>query len=733
MSGFDIGAVSWSQQRSTDLEGETPYLERHAAQAKFYEFLRTFQTETEGQQSSEVYKYSDALIKDKSRLRVDLQDVKLFDPDLGACLQRAPTEYLPLLEAAARERVQRGDKLEEDAVQVPSDLQVFLHSTAQFGPASMRELMSSHVSQLVMMPGIVTHAATRKHKATYVRMECKTCHTVRTVTCKPGFGGAMIPRTCDAATVGGQGNTCGQDPFIILPAKTQYVDQQQLKLQERPEEVPTGELPQSMTLIVDRHLVGKISPGTRVTVIGIYSIYQSKEAKNRDGKGGVAIKQPYLRVVGLEEDIEGDSHNSPTFTMEEEAAFKAFAAQPNVHEQIFSKVAPNIFGHADIKKAVACLLFGGSRKRMPDATARRGDINVLLMGDPSTAKSQFLKFAAKTAPISVYTSGKGSSAAGLTATVVKDNSGEFFLEGGAMVLADNGVVCIDEFDKMRPEDRVAIHEAMEQQTISIAKAGITTMLKSRTSVLAAANPPSGRYDDMKTAQENIDLQTTILSRFDLIFIVKDERSMERDKRIAQHVIQVHRDAGSAPEADEEDKKAEEFLKRYLEYCRVKCSPRLTPRAATTLVTEYVEIRDEVRTSAQTGGGDLPAVPITVRQLEAVVRISESLARMQLQVDVTENHVQQAMDLFKTSTMDAVRSGATEGMVFTEEQKGEMHNVRVQIKRRVSIGGFVSEAHLVEELVRMGMDGSLVRRALCYLVQQGEFEYKKERRLVHRLQ
>ncbi|DBB06454.1 hypothetical protein WJX77_000661 [Trebouxia sp. C0004] len=732
MSGFDAGWVAYSNQSRPGADDEVPYLEKHAAQAKFHEFLRTFQTDTEGQQSSEVYKYSDALIKDKSRLRVDLQDVKLFDPDLGACLQRSPAEYLPLLEAAALERIQRSDR-QDGENQAPSDLQVFLHSSAQFGPSSMRELMSSHVSQLVMIPGIVTHAATRKHKATYITLECKTCHTIKTVTCKPGVGGAMIPRMCDAATLGGEGNTCGQDPFIILPSRSKYVDQQQLKLQERPEAVPTGELPQSMTLIVDRHLVGKISPGTRVSAIGIYSIYQTKDAKSKDGKGGIAIKQPYLRVVGLEQDIEGDAHNSPTFTMEEEAEFKAYAAQPNLHERIFAKIAPNIFGHADIKKAVACLLFGGARKRMPDGTARRGDINVLLMGDPSTAKSQFLKFAAKTAPISVYTSGKGSSAAGLTATVVKDNSGEFFLEGGAMVLADNGVVCIDEFDKMRPEDRVAIHEAMEQQTISIAKAGITTMLKSRTSVLAAANPPSGRYDDMKTAQENIDLQTTILSRFDLIFIVKDERSMDRDKQIARHVLNVHKNAGSALEVDEEEKKEEEFLKRYLEYCRVKCSPRLTQRAAANLATDYVEIREEVRQRAAGGEGEMPAVPITVRQLEAIVRISESLARMQLQVDVTEAHVQQAMDLFKTSTMDAVRAGATEGLVFTEDQKAEMHHVQVQIKRRVSIGGFVSESKLVDELVRVGLNDSLIRRALLYLVTCGEFEYRKERRLIHRLQ
>ena len=211
-----------------------------------------------------------------------------------------------------------------------------------------------------------------------------------------------------------------------------------------------------------------------------------------------------------------------------------------MYDKITKSIAPSIFGHPDIKKMVAALLFGGIPKKLPDGMKLRGDINLLLLGDPSVAKSQFLKFVDRIAPISVYTSGKGSSAAGLTASVIKDAaSGEFQLEGGAMVLADGGVVCIDEFDKMRPQDRVAIHEAMEQQTISIAKAGITTTLNSRTSVIAAANPLYGRYDDLKHAAEQIDFQSSILSRFDAIFIVKDIREDALDKAIASHVLNLH--------------------------------------------------------------------------------------------------------------------------------------------------------------------------------------------------
>lgn len=230
----------------------------------------------------------------------------------------------------------------------------------------------------------------------------------------------------------------------------------------------------------------------------------------------------------------------PNISQEDEAKILAMSKDQDIQKKISNSIASAIFGHNDIKRAIACLLFGGSAKKLPDGMRLRGDINVLLLGDPSVAKSQFLKFVERVAPISVYTSGKGSSAAGLTAAVIKDAaSGEFQLEGGAMVLADGGVVCIDEFDKMRPQDRVAIHEAMEQQTISIAKAGITTILNSRTSVLAAANPLFGRYDDLKHAAEQIDFQSSILSRFDTIFIVRDLRREDIDKQIASHVVNLH--------------------------------------------------------------------------------------------------------------------------------------------------------------------------------------------------
>lgn len=730
---------------------------------------------------------SDQLARTKDALRVDLSHLlhpKYGAPELAHALVDNPTEFLPRVciyyalekrsvpfrpltldwqwsilpdafhhfillqfeEAAKVESERIQCHLEDDSPPEVKDVQVMLYKSGANGSLaqsiSMRDIKPEQfVSRLVIVPGIVTSASRPKHKATKVTIQCRTCKNTKILPCKPGMGGTLIPRQCEGSPVadGAPRNDCGLDPYEIVADRAQCLDQQIIKLQERPEDVPTGDLPRSMLCLVDRKLCGAVSPGTRVTAVGILSVFQSHDRGSKKGDGAtVAVRQPYLRIVGFQEDVlNGDTARRPTFSPDEEAAFKEFATTPGAAEQIFSRVAPQIFGHDDIKKAVACLLFGGARKRMPDGTYRRGDINVLLLGDPSTAKSQFLKFTSKTAPIAVYTSGKGSSAAGLTASVIRDpSSREFYLEGGAMVLADGGVVCIDEFDKMRPEDRVAIHEAMEQQTISIAKAGITTMLRSRTSVLAAANPPSGRYDDLKSASDNIDLQSTILSRFDLIFIVRDERSAAKDQMIARHVLEVHRAAGAAGDVDDsEERREEEFLKRYIEYCKTNCSPRLTEAAARLLSSEYVELRTEAKKAASAGsvdGSDIPAVPITVRQLEAMIRISESLAKMQLQTIATESHVRQALELFRTSTMDAVRSGLMDVAVFTDEQRAEIHRVEEQVRRRIAIGAFVTERKLVDELVRVGFAESLVRKAMLFLQASGDFEYRRDRRLVHRL-
>ena len=409
-------------------------------------------------------------------------------------------------------------------------------------------------------------ASTISSKATIVHIRCKNCDHAENISVDGGFSGLSLPRTCGRKQQPGDepGDRCPLDPYVVAHEKCQFVDQQVLKLQEAPDQVPVGELPRHVLISADRYLANRVVPGSRCSVMGIFSIYQAKGGKK---DAAVAIRNPYLRAVGISSDLDHTAKGSAIFSEEEEQEFLELSRRPDLYDALARSVAPSIYGNLDIKKSIICLLMGGSKKILPDGMRLRGDINVMLLGDPGTAKSQLLKFTEKVSPISIYTSGKGSSAAGLTASVQRDAATrEFYLEGGAMVLADGGVVCIDEFDKMRDEDRVAIHEAMEQQTISIAKAGITTILNSRTSVLAAANPIFGRYDDLKTPGENIDFQTTILSRFDMIFIVRDDHDRRRDENIARHVMGVHMH-GRGVEEQAEAEIPLDTMKRYISYCK----------------------------------------------------------------------------------------------------------------------------------------------------------------------
>lgn len=479
--------------------------------------------------------------------------------------------------------------------------------------------------------------------------------------------------------------------------------------------------------------MNRITPGTRLIVNGVYSIFNGTQKK-----GNVAIRSPYIRVMGIQQETGPGADgrvggaSGAMFSEAQERDMLAFSRQPDLYARFCRSIAPSIFGHDDVKRAIACLLFGGSRKVLPDRMRLRGDINVLLLGDPGVAKSQFLKFVEKVAPISVYTSGKGSSAAGLTASVVRDPaSGDFYLEGGAMVLADGGVVCIDEFDKMDTEDRVAIHEAMEQQTISIAKAGITTILNSRTSVLAAANPVFGRYDELRSPGENIDFSTTILSRFDMIFILKDEHNAQRDINMARHVLSVHMNAHALDQATGEFDLS--LMKNYVSFCKARCAPRLSEAAAEKLSSHYVSIRAQVHDSeaqAQTRS----SIPITVRQLEAIIRISESLAKMTLSPQATEQHVDEALRLFRVSTFQAVMAGhSLEGMTRPDLVK-EVERVEKAIRQRLPIGSAISYRALLSEMVdSKRFHEHAVVKAVDVMVQQEKLALRSQRKVLVRQQ
>ncbi|KAM0723702.1 hypothetical protein Q7P37_000690 [Cladosporium fusiforme] len=671
---------------------------------------------------------------------VDIGHLIQYDEELAQRINNEPADYVPLFETALRTCTQRilyPSRSEEDielAKALPSH-QLLLHSSVS--QTSIRGLTATNVSHLVRIPGIVIGASTLSSKATSLHIQCRNCGNVEHLGVNSGFSGISLPRVCSRPKgPDDAGEKCPLDPYFVVHEKSQFIDQQVLKLQEAPDDVPVGELPRHILVSADRYLANRVVPGSRCTVMGVFSIYNSQ--KNSKNSGAVAIRNPYLRAVGIQTDIShAQGGATMQFTEEEEQEFLEMSRRPDLYDLFSGCIAPSIFGNADIKKAITCLLMGGSKKILPDGMRLRGDINVLLLGDPGTAKSQLLKFVEKCSPIAIYTSGKGSSAAGLTASVQRDTTTrEFYLEGGAMVLADGGAVCIDEFDKMRDEDRVAIHEAMEQQTISIAKAGITTILNARTSVLAAANPIFGRYDDLKSPGENIDFQTTILSRFDLIFIVRDNHDRNRDETIAKHVMNLHMNgsANNNPEASQSEIPVEK-MKRYIAYAKSRCAPRLSPEAAEKLSSHFVSIRRQVA-RAEADANQRSSIPITVRQLESLVRITESLAKLELQPIATEKHVDEAIRLFLGSTMDAVMSAGGDtsalGAGGNREMVEEVHKVEEELRRRLPMGFTASLATLRRDFVdRKGYSEQALNRALQVLIRRETVQFRRGGAVVHR--
>ncbi|KAG5449262.1 minichromosome maintenance protein 5 [Clonorchis sinensis] len=748
MAGFDQGGVYFSDSLFNQTGEQDSLANLHHAKKKFKEFIRLFND------GGFAFKYRDQLKKNyslqKHYLIVDLRDLNNYDSALTQELVTRPSDYLPALEEAVTEVA--GELVRLADGETTETAQVLLEWEAN--PVGLREVRSEQVSRLVKISGIAINASGIRAKAVRLSLQCRGCRQfLPNLPVKPGLEGYTLPRKCPSAQTGGAtGARCPVDPFFIVPDKCKCVDFQTVKLQEAPETVPHGEMPRHILLYCDRYLCEQIVPGNRITVVGIYCI-RTTSNKPRSGAGeraNLAVRQPYVRVLGLSIDTEGPgrsalvsgsltgSTTTATLTEADEEEIIALGHSPNIYERLARSIAPSIYGSADIKKAIACLMFGGSRKRLPDGLCRRGDINMLMLGDPGTAKSQLLKFVERCAPVGIYTSGKGSSAAGLTASVNRDpSSRNFVMEGGAMVLADGGVVCIDEFDKMREDDRVAIHEAMEQQTISIAKAGITTTLNSRCSVLAAANSVYGRWDETK-GEENIDFMPTILSRFDMIFLVRDEHDALRDSTLAKHVMRVHLHGNDpAPVGPEQVEDTDEIplstLRRFIAYARERCGPRLSEQAAEKLANQYVLMRSgSVHHEQQTGKRS--AIPIAIRQLEAIVRIAEAQAKMRLAPFANEADVEEALRLFHVSTLDAAMSGSLEGAEgFTSQDEHDLIlRVEKQLKRRFVIGSQVSEHAILQDFTRQGFPERAVSKVLHYMIRRGEIQYRMQRRILYRI-
>lgn len=456
-----------------------------------------------------------------------------------------------------------------------------------------------------------------------------------------------------------------------------FKDHQTITLQEMPEKAPMGQLPRSVELILDHDLVDKIKPGDRVMVVGVYRAL-ANTANGQQTSSGV------FRTVVLANNVQilGRNVSHLTFSPHDIRTIRSLSKRGDILSVLGRSISPSIHGHSVIKKALALQLLSGIEKNLENGTHLRGDINILMVGDPSTAKSQLLRSAMTIAPLAVSTTGKGSSGVGLTAAVTSDpDTREKRLEAGAMVLADRGLVCVDEFDKMGEADRVAIHEAMEQQTVTISKAGIHASLNARCSVLAAANPVYGQYDRHRRIQENIGLPDSLLSRFDLLFVVLDQMDPETDRKIATHVIRGHRyradhgETGHDSDYDDDDSDEEDygdserskvhsiwqrsqnqfdctgnadsnpnanevlqhdFLRKYMHFAKTRIAPVLTEAAREAICNRYAEMRARQ---------DERTLPITARSLETVIRLATAHAKARLSDKVeAEPDVEAAMEI-----------------------------------------------------------------------------------------
>ena len=536
---------------------------------------------------------------DERSLTVDYQALEIFDPDLADLLIDKPEEVID----AASIAIKNIDPLVKDA-----DINIRFANLSNIIP--LKTLLSKYIGTFVAADGIVRKTDEIRPRIETGVFECRGCMRLHEV--EQTSGNRIIePSLC---------SECGGRSFRLLQEESRYIDTQTARMQEPLENLSGGSEPKQMLMILEDDLVDKLNPGDKVRITGTLKTFREE----RSGKFKNYIYVNHIEP--LEQEFE-ELHLSE----EDEEKIIELSQDPHIYDKIIKSTAPSIKGYREVKEAIALQLFGGAAKQLEDETKLRGDIHILIVGDPGIGKSQILKYVSRLAPRSIYTSGKGTSGAGLTAAAVRDELGGWSLEAGALVLGDQGNVCVDELDKMRSEDRSALHEALEQQTVSIAKAGIMATLNSRCSVLAAANPKFGRFDRFKVLAEQIDLPAPIISRFDLIFVIEDKPSREGDSELADHILKIHKENTVDYEIEPE------LLRKYIAYARKNVNPQLTDEANQILKEFYVSTRNS-------NPEEQGAVPITARQLEAIIRLAEASAKVKLKDRVEKEDAEKAVKL-----------------------------------------------------------------------------------------
>ncbi|KAL9030606.1 MAG: hypothetical protein Q9196_001287 [Gyalolechia fulgens] len=613
------------------------------------------------------------------RLTVNLDEIRAHNRELADGLLNTPFDYSQAFDQALKNMVMALPSRPSN--QSSSDAMYYCAFIGSFGEyaCNPRTLSSIHLNRMVSLEGIVTKCSLVRPKvikSVHYNAKKNIFHfreyRDQTMTANGAASTSVYPQEDE------EGN-----PLITEYGYCTYRDHQTISIQEMPERAPAGQLPRGVDVIMDDDLVDKCKPGDRIQLVGIYRSLGNRNA----GQGSATFRTLILaNNVMMLSSKSGGGIAQATITDTDIRNINRVSKKKNAFELLSQSLAPSIYGHDHIKKAILLMLLGGMEKNLPNGTHLRGDINILMVGDPSTAKSQLLRFVLNTAPLAIATTGRGSSGVGLTAAVTSDKeTGERRLEAGAMVLGDRGVVCIDEFDKMSDIDRVAIHEVMEQQTVTIAKAGIHTSLNARCSVIAAANPIYGQYDTHKDPHKNIALPDSLLSRFDLLFVVTDDIDDFRDRQISEHVLRMHRYRQPGTEegapvreqqsqtlgvgVDEEQdanrptevyekfnvmlhagvtvttgrgnaRKVEvlsiPFIKKYIQYAKSQRKPVLTKGAADHVVATYSALRND-----ELEGNQRKTSPMTARTLETLIRLATAHAKARLSHRVEERDAEAA--------------------------------------------------------------------------------------------